>query len=75
MAETPSEQVVVVDAIDIQELTTGVRRGAWVAISSNHERRIAVGASVEEVIRKSEDEGEPEPLIVRVPEAEATLVL
>ena len=64
-----------IPAINIGELTKGVPRGAWVAISSDHEKRVAFGQTLDEVFRKSASQGEPDPLIVRVPETEAALIL
>ena len=78
MAKRASEGVAAseaIPAIDIQALTADVPRGSWVAISSNYDRCVAFGKSVEDVIRKSAAKGEPEPLVVRVPEAEAALFL
>ena len=65
----------VIPAIDVEKLTVGVPRGAWVAISVVHDRRVAVGESVDDVISKSEAAGETEPLVVRVPETAAALIL
>ena len=64
-----------IPAIDIEKLTEGVPRGSWVAISSAHDRRVAVGQSVDDVISKSEAAGENEPLVIRVPETAAALIL
>ena len=63
-----------VPAVDVDGLTRDVPRGSWVAISSDHHRRVAVGNSVDDVISKSEAAGEHEPLIVRVPESPSLLV-
>lgn len=64
-----------VPAIDIDGLTAGVPRGSWVALSNEGTQRVAVGPSVEDVIRQSEAKGEPQPLVVRVPETADTLFL
>ena len=64
-----------VPAIDVDGLTTGVPQGSWVALSKEGTQRVAVGPSVEDVIRQSEAKGEPQPLIVRVPETAGALFL
>ena len=65
----------VIPALDIEKLTEGVPRGRSVAIASTHDRRVATGADVGEVIRNAKAEGEDEPLVIRVPESDAALVL
>lgn len=64
-----------IPAIDIEKLTAGVPRGSWVAISSDDRQRLAVGQSVHDVISQSKAKGETEPLVIRVPDTAATLIL
>ena len=72
MAAAPAE---IIPAIDIEKLTEGVPRGSWVALSPTGDRRIAHDESLDGVMSKSEAEGEPLPLIIRVPETATTLIL
>ena len=65
----------VIPALDIEKLTEGVPRGQWVAIASTPDRRVATGANVEEVIRNARAQGTDEPLVIRVPESDAALIL
>ena len=64
-----------VPALDIDGLTAGVPRGSWVALSNEGTQRLAVGPSVEDVIRQSEHQGESHPLVIRVPETACALLL
>ena len=64
-----------VPAVDIDALTAGVPRGSWVALSNAGTQRLALGPSVEDVIRQSEEQGESQPLVIRVPEAVGPLFL
>lgn len=60
---------------DISKLLADIPKGAWVALSKDQERVIAYAAELEEVLRKSEEAGESDPIITRVPEVEtATLI-
>ena len=65
----------VIPALDIERLTEGVPRGRWVAIASTRDHRVATGADVDEAIRNAQAEGEDEPIVIRVPESDAALVL
>jgi hypothetical protein len=41
--------------------------GGWVAFSFDEERLITYGESYDDVVKKSEDLGERDPVIVKVP--------
>ena len=64
-----------IPAIDIGKLTAGVPRGNWVAISADHERCVAHARDLDEVFEKAEAAGEKEPLVTRVPETDAMLIV
>ena len=65
----------VIPALDIEKLTEGVPRGRWVAIASTPDRRVATGADLDEAIRNARAAGTDEPLVIRVPESDAALIL
>jgi hypothetical protein len=60
---------------DVSKLLSGVPRGAWVALSKDEERFIAYAADVTEVVKKAKELGEPNPVVIRVPEDASTLLL
>lgn len=62
-------------AIDLSEMLKGIPEGAWVAISEHEHRVIAYAAEIATVMRIAREEGENEPLIVRVPEQSSVLFL
>jgi hypothetical protein len=62
-------------AIDFSRLLSGIPRGAWVAISQDHERVLAFGSDMRKVVEEAQRAGEPLPIIVRVPESTSCLVL
>jgi hypothetical protein len=62
-------------AIDLTELLKGIPRGAWVAISSGHERVIAFGSELRAVLEEAKAKGERDPLVMRVPESASALIL
>ena len=62
-------------ALDLTELLKGVPRGAWVAISTENEKVIAFGAELRAVLDEAKKQGENEPLITRVPETAAAMIL
>lgn len=57
------------------ELLAGIKPGTWVAISSDQDRVIVTGKTVDEVVRKAKAEGEEEPFIICVPEKSSALIL
>ena len=62
-------------AIDFVKLLEGIPPGAWVAISSDQARVVAYAPRLDEAIEKAREEGEPEPIMVRVPESQSALLL
>lgn len=62
-------------AVDLTELLKGIPRGAWVAISSRHEKVVAFGAELRAVLEEAKQKGEKDPLVTRVPESASALML
>lgn len=54
---------------DFGKLFEGVPRGAWVAISQSEDRVLAYAAELHDAIQKAREKGEPNPVIVRVPQS------
>jgi hypothetical protein len=48
---------------------------AWVAISEEQNRVVAYAAELQAALDLSRERGEPNPLVMRVPEESATLIL
>jgi len=65
----------VLAAKDISKLLIGVPKGAWVALSRDEERMVAYAAELQEVLDKAKGAGESEPVVIRVPEAEASALI
>jgi hypothetical protein len=63
------------EAVDLTELLKGIPRGAWVAISSRHEKVVAFGAELRAVLEEAKQKGEGDPLVTRVPESASSLML
>ena len=47
----------------------------WVAFSADETRVVAYGASYDEVVASAEKQGEPDPVVVKVPKDWSTQVL
>lgn len=47
----------------------------WVAFSADESRLVAYGATYDEVVEKAETNGEPDPVLVKVPKDWSLLVL
>lgn len=60
---------------DISKLLADIPKGAWVALSADEERVLAYGADLTEAVKKANQLGESDPVIVRVPENPSSLVL
>ena len=60
---------------DVSKLLAGVPKGAWVALSRDEERLIAYAAEISEVLQKAKEAGEVDPIITRIPEADAATLL
>lgn len=61
-------------ALDLTELLKGIPRGAWVAVSMDHERVVAFGSDLTTVLAEAKKNGEADPLITRVPESASSLM-
>ncbi|HTX16443.1 MAG TPA: DUF5678 domain-containing protein [Candidatus Baltobacteraceae bacterium] len=62
-------------AKDLSKLLADIPKGAWVALSKNEERVVAYAAELQDAIAKAKAAGETEPVVVRVPENGATLLV
>jgi uncharacterized protein DUF5678 len=62
-------------AQDVSKLLVDIPKGAWVALSSDQQRVVAYAAELQDAIEKAKESGESEPIVLRVPEAEATTLL
>ncbi len=62
-------------AKDISKLLSGVPKGAWVALSDDEDRVVAYAADLAEVVKRANELGESDPLVVRVPENPSSLVV
>jgi len=65
----------VAEPIDLKGLFKGIPAGAWVAISHDWKGIIAVGFSPEEVTGEAQAAGEAQPILMKIPEAGASLLL
>jgi Family of unknown function (DUF5678) len=62
-------------AFNFGSLLKDIPRGAWVAISTDRKKVIAYGADMRKVLEKAKEKGEPNPIIMRVPQAPGALLL
>jgi hypothetical protein len=62
-------------AKDVSKLLVNVPKGAWVALSKDEERLVAYAAELPDAIRKAKEAGEPDPVIIRVPEFDDTTLI
>ena len=60
---------------DISKLLAGVPKGAWVALSSDEDRVIAFASELQEALKKAKEAGESDPVVIRVPESDASTLL
>ena len=60
---------------DISKLLEGIPRGAWVALSHDEEKVVAYAADVQEALRQAAEANESDPIIIRVPESDASSLL
>ena len=61
--------------INFDVLFKGIPKGAWVAVSEDQERVIEFGFEMREVLAKARASGEPNPIMIRVPESVGALIL
>ncbi len=57
------------------DLLKGVAPGQWVAISADQKKIVAVGQTLQEVLKKAKKTGEEKPFILRIPVENSALVL
>ncbi len=57
---------------DFSSLLAGIPKGAWVALSNDESRVVTYAAELQEVLQKAKELGEQNPVILRVPEADAS---
>jgi len=62
-------------AIDLSTLLKDVPRGAWVAISADHDRVVAYGSDIRQVVEDAKRLGETNPVLTRVPESALALMM
>lgn len=62
-------------ALDLSALLRDIPAGAWVAIDERVQTVIAYGAELRSVLEEAQRKGHNHPLIARVPETTATLIL
>jgi hypothetical protein len=69
------EDAMAAGTLNLAALLKDIPRGAWVAISSDRQRVVSYGADMRDVLKKANDKGEPNPIIMRVPQAAGALLL
>jgi predicted metalloprotease len=57
------------------ELLAGLPPGTWAAISSDQERIVGTGQTVEQALAAAQKNGEDKPFLVRAPSENSTLIL
>jgi hypothetical protein len=63
-------------AKDVSKLLVGIPKGAWVALSRDQDKVLAYAAELQDAIQKAKEAGENDPIVMRVPEGDAsTLIL
>jgi hypothetical protein len=65
----------VVAVKDISKLLAGVPKGAWVALSKDEDRVVAFASELQEALKKAQEAGESDPVVIRVPESDASTLL
>lgn len=60
---------------DISKLLSGVPKGAWVALSKDEDRVVAFASELQEALNKAKEAGESDPVVIRVPESDASTLL
>ena len=60
---------------DISKLLSGVPKGAWVALSKDEDRVVAFASELQEALNKAKEAGEIDPVVIRVPESDASTLL
>jgi len=60
---------------DFAKLLADIPRGMWVALSHDEQKVISYDIRLEEAIKKARNLGEPDPVVIRVPDTSAALFL
>lgn len=62
-------------AKDVAKLLENIPKGAWVALSRDEERVVSYAAELQDALESAKAAGETDPVVIRVPEAEAPTLL
>ncbi len=54
---------------DFAKLLEGIPAGAWVALSESEDGVLAYAAELDDAIRKAREQGEENPVVLRVPQS------
>jgi hypothetical protein len=57
-----------------EQLLNGLAPGTWAAISSDQEKVVGTGQTVEQALEAAKVSGEEKPFLVRVPSENSTLI-
>ncbi len=60
---------------DFSKLLADIPRGSWVALSRDEERVICYDAQLSEALKRADELGETDPVVIRVPDAANALFL
>ena len=53
---------------DLSKLLAGLPKGSWVALSHDEEKVVSYAAELADALEKAKEKGEPNPVVIRVPE-------
>ena len=62
-------------AIDLSGLTGDIPKGAWVAVAHDWSRVLSYGSEMNKVFEKAHNGGEPDPIIIKIPETNTAVML
>jgi hypothetical protein len=62
-------------SIDFSSLIAEIPNGAWVALSHDGSNVISFGSDMNEVLEEARSSGESDPIIIRIPETPAAVML
>ena len=63
------------EGTDFTKLLENVSKGAWVAVAHDEPKVVAYADSLNEVLEKAKDAGEPRPVVLRRPIHKGFMVL
>ena len=58
-----------------EALLSGLAPGSWAAISSDQERVVGTGPTIDEALAAARERGEDKPFLVRVPSDNSALIV